>query len=171
MKTKNLVMMGILASILFVAKLSLSFLPNIEVVSLLIIVYTKVLGKRVFGIIYVFTLLEGVFYGFGMWFFNYLYVWSILALLVLLLKKNQFLVGWAMLSGAYGLAFGLLCAVPYFLGGGIGAGMAYWIMGLPYDVAHCIGNVITCLLLYRPVYKMLSMLMGTCGLLIKTEKV
>ena len=79
MKTREIVTMGILSAILLAAQVSLGFLPNIELVTLLLIVYTLVLKKKVFFVIYVFVLLEGMIYGFGLWWINYLYVWSVQA--------------------------------------------------------------------------------------------
>ena len=99
--------MAMLTAILFLGQVCMAFLPNIEVVTLLVILYTQVYRKKVFFIIYAFALLEGVFYGFGLWWFNYLYVWSILALIVLLVRSESPFV-WSMISGAYGLAFGFL---------------------------------------------------------------
>lgn len=57
MKTREIVTMGILSAILLAAQVSLGFLPNIELVTLLLIVYTLVLKKKVFFVIYVFVLL------------------------------------------------------------------------------------------------------------------
>lgn len=65
MKTKDVVVCGLLASMLLVTQVALSFLPNIEVVSLLVLVYTLVLGRKTLIIIYAFALLEGIFYGFA----------------------------------------------------------------------------------------------------------
>ena len=141
--------MGMLTGLLFACQVALAFLPNIELVTLLIILYTQLYRKKAFFIIYAFVLLEGLAYGFGLWWFNYLYVWSLLACLVLLVRSTARGV-WCLLSGAYGLAFGALCALPYFVTGGVGGGVAYWVMGIPYDLAHCAGNVAACFLLYRP---------------------
>ena len=157
MKTRSLVIMAMLTAILFLGQVCMAFLPNIEVVTLLVILYTQVYKKKVFFIIYAFALLEGVFYGFGIWWFNYLYVWSILALIVLVVKSESPLV-WSIIAGADGLAFGFLCALPYFVSGGVGGGLAYWISGLHFDVLHCIGNVVVCLVLYKPMYYILKKL-------------
>ena len=54
------------------------------------------------------------------------------------------------LSGFYGLTFGALCAVIYFFIGGPSAAFSYWISGIAYDIPHCIGNVVLCLMLYKP---------------------
>ena len=80
-----------------------------------------------------------------------------MALIVLLVRSESPLV-WSMISGAYGLAFGFLCALPYFVSGGVGGGMAYWISGLHFDVLHCVGNVVVCLVLNKPLYYILKKL-------------
>lgn len=114
MKTREIVTMGILSAVLLAAQVSLGFLPNIEIVTLLIIVYTLVLRKKVFFVIYVFVLLEGLIYGFGLWWLNYLYVWSVQAVITLLFRKNDSILFWSVLSGIYGITFGALCTIPYF---------------------------------------------------------
>lgn len=165
MKTKDLVILAMLTGVIFAAQVGMAYLPNIEAVTLLVILYTQIYKKKVFFIIFAFVGLEGIFYGFGIWWLNYLYIWPLLALLVLLLgKKNTSPLFWAIISGAYGLSFGMLCAIPYFFAGGVGAGIAYWIAGIPYDITHCIGNVVLCLLLYRPLhYAMTRMMRTTSG--------
>lgn len=151
MKTKDLVVMAMLTGVIFAAQVGMAYLPNIEIVTLLVILYTQHYRKKVFFIIYSFVALEGLFYGFGIWWLNYLYIWTLLALLVMLLgRKNRSPIFWAIVSGSYGLCYGALCAIPYFIAGGVGGGIAYWIAGIPYDITHCIGNVVLCLLLYRP---------------------
>ena len=108
MKTREIVIYGILSAVLLAAQVSLGFLPNIEIVTLLILVYTLVFRKKVFFIIYIFVFLEGLIYGFGLWWINYLYVWSIQALITLLFRKNDSVWFWSILSGIYGITF-LLC--------------------------------------------------------------
>ena len=70
MKTKELVRDAFLAALLLVLQVSLSWLPNIELVSLLMILYTLVFRRHVWVILYVFVILEGLIYGFGLWWFS-----------------------------------------------------------------------------------------------------
>lgn len=153
-----IVTMGLLSAILLVGQLGMAFLPNIEPVTFLIIIYTLVYKKRVFPIIYSFVLLEGLIFGFGIWWVSYLYIWTILALIVLLLKKTDSAVLWAVIAGAFGLCFGALCAIPYLISGGPGAAVSYWIAGIPYDIIHCAGNFAITLVLYHPVLSLLKKL-------------
>lgn len=157
-KIRQLVTLGLLSAILLVGQLALAPLPNIELVSTLLIIYTQAFKKQVFFIIYVFALLEGLLFGFGIWWVSYLYVWSILALIVLLLQKLDSAILWAVVSGAFGLLFGALCAIPYLVSGGTGAAFAYWSAGIPYDILHCGGNFALTLLLYKPLTRLISKL-------------
>lgn len=149
-KAKEIVIMGMMTAVAFASQIAMSFLPNIEIVTLLFILYTLVLGKKVFLVIYAFVLLEGIFYGFGLWWLNYLYIWAILAIVVLIFRKQESVWFWSILSGFYGLAYGALCAVIYLFIGGMNTAFAYWVSGLGFDVTHCIGNVVVCLILYMP---------------------
>ena len=148
--------MGVLSSILLVTQLGMAFLPNIEPVSTLIILYTLCYKKRVFPIIYTFVLLEGIIFGFGIWWISYLYIWAILALIVLALQKMDSAISWAVVSGFFGLMFGALCAIPYFISGGPFAAFAYWSAGIPYDILHCLGNFVLTLTLYKPLLRLLK---------------
>ena len=57
LKTKDLAVMGVMAAIAFISQVALSFLPNIELVTLLFILYTLVIGRKVFGVVYAFVFL------------------------------------------------------------------------------------------------------------------
>lgn len=154
----QIVTMGLLGAILFVGQLAMSPLPNIEPVTTLIIIYTPVYKKKAFFSIYVFVLLEGLLFGFGIWWISYLYIWSILAVIALSLQKLKSAILCAVVSGLFGLMFGALCAIPYLISGGIGAAFAYWSAGIPYDILHCGGNFALTLILYTPLTRLLKKL-------------
>jgi energy-coupling factor transport system substrate-specific component len=157
--TKELAGMALLSAILLIGQVGLSFLPNIEIVSLLIYIYTQIYRKKVFFIIYVFVFLEGCIYGVGLWWFGYLYIWSILALIVLLHGKQQTpVLMTGVILGAYGISFGFLYSIPYFAAGGWAAGFSYWVSGIPFDLLHCAGNVAVSLICYRPLRSLLGRL-------------
>lgn len=156
LKIKDLAVMGVMTAIALVSQVGLSFLPNIELVTLLFILYTLIIGKKVFGVVYAFVFLEGIVYGFGIWWVNYLYVWSVLCLITLIFRKQTSFVFWSIIAGFFGLAFGGLCTLPYFFIGGPSGAFAYWIAGIPNDITHCIGNVFLCLILFKPLYYILT---------------
>ncbi|ROR31922.1 energy-coupling factor transport system substrate-specific component [Mobilisporobacter senegalensis] len=150
MKTKDIVLMGMLGALLFIFQVAFAFLPNIEFVSLFIIIFTLKFGKKAILSIYVFALLEGLLYGFGIWWIMYLYIWTILAWAALIFQKKTSVLFWATLSAVFGLSFGALSSFPYFIIGGVGAGIGYWINGIPFDIVHCIANFVVVLVLFQP---------------------
>lgn len=154
----DICLMALLGVMLYVLQVALGFLPNIELVSLLVVLFTLVFGKRIVGILAVFILLEGLTYGFGSWWFMYLYVWPLLALLTYIFRKMDSSLGWAILSGAFGLAFGFLCSFTYLFIGGVSAAVAYFVSGMIYDIPHCIGNFVLMLLLYKKLRQLLEKL-------------
>ena len=155
-KTFEIVLLGMLGAIAFVCQVSLIFLPNIEVVSILFIVYTRTFGKKALFPIYVFVLLEGIFWGFGSWWIMYLYIWTILWGISMIFHRNDSSIAWAVINGACGLCFGALCSITQGILFGIGSGFAYFISGIPFDIVHCIGNFFTALFLYKPLTILLS---------------
>jgi energy-coupling factor transport system substrate-specific component len=156
MHIKDIVIIGMMSAIMIALQVVLGFLPNIELVSLLIILYTLVFGRKTIYIIYVFVVVEGFIYGFGLWWFNYLYVWTVLFLITILLRKLRSPLLWAAVSGFFGLGFGALCSIPYFMTSGISTGFAYWVSGIPFDITHGISNFVITLVLFLPLYYILD---------------
>jgi len=149
---RELVLLSLLAALLLVGQVAFAVLPNIEVVSILIIIYTLFFKKKTLYVIYLFALLEGLIYGFGTWWIMYLYVWTILWGITMLLQKEKSPVIWAFVSGFFGLAYGTLCSVPYFFIGGVTTGLAWIAGGLLFDVTHGISNFLIALVLFKPLY-------------------
>lgn len=157
MSVQKITRIALLSAILYVSKVALEFLPNIELVSLLVILYSLVFGWETILIVTVFNMFELIQWGFGTWWFSYLYVWPLLCVITMLLKKlikEEFVI-WAVVSGGFGLIFGSLFAV-FYLFVDCGYALAYWISGLPWDVVHCIGNFVLMLLVGKPLYKLLK---------------
>lgn len=148
---KELVRLSVCTAILFVLQIALSPLPNIEMVTLLILLYTRWFQKKALFIIYVFVLLEGVFYGFHFWWFGYLYIWAFLWIIATLLDKRPRSVWtWAAFGGGFGLLFGLFFSLIYLLAGGIPTALAWWIAGIPFDILHGVSNFILIRILFQP---------------------
>ncbi|MEG1720082.1 MAG: hypothetical protein RR281_00105, partial [Pseudoflavonifractor sp.] len=81
-----------------------------------------------------------------------------------LLRKMEAPLGWAILSGGFGLAFGALCTPVYIATGGWQYALTWWTMGLPFDALHCGGNFIMALVLFAPCRKILTKLATQVGL-------
>ncbi|MFR4350415.1 MAG: hypothetical protein ACLT3H_01965 [Roseburia sp.] len=156
---RDIALIGMMIAALETAKLSLSFLPNVELVTLLIILYTLFFGWRIFYVMPAFILIEGCLYGFGTWWVMYAYIWPLLAVLAWLFRKKESVWFWSVFSGAYGLFFGALCSVFYFFVGGPKMAFVWWVAGIPYDLIHCASNAVLCAVLFLP----LSHVMGRFG--------
>ena len=151
---REIALFGMLGALTFGLKVAMSYLPNIEPVSLLVMIFAVVFGKKCLYPIYLYVLMEILLYGIGTWNMNYLYVWAILALAAYLMRKVEHPLYWALLSGGFGLAFGLLCAPVDFLLGDIGFVISKWAAGIPFDLMHCAGNFVIALLLFKPLRKL-----------------
>ena len=149
---------GILGAILLVSQIALAPLPNIEIVSVLVVLFTLVLGRYVAYTLSVFILLEGLVYGFGLWWFSYLYIWTILAILAFFFRKMESRLGWALLCGFYGLLFGTLTSFPTFILSGFAVGVAYILSGIPFDLIHAAANFLLAFLLLPVLRKLLEKL-------------
>ena len=155
---REICLFGILGALTFGAKYVMSWMPNIEPVSLMVMLFAVTFGIKGLFPVYLYVLLEILFYGLGSWNINYLYVWAILAILALVMRKMETPLGWAMLSGVFGLFFGALCGIVDIFIGGFGYALAKWISGIPYDLMHCGGNFVIALLLFDPMRKLLAKL-------------
>lgn len=153
-----LCLMAIMGVVLAASKEALAFLPNFELVTLLLILFTLCFGRYVIGALGVFLLLEGLLYGFGLWWAMYLYVWPLLAGLAWLFRWMDKAWQWALLAGGYGLCFGSLCALAYLPLGGASMALAWAIAGLPFDFIHAGANFLLALVLYRPLRTVLDRL-------------
>lgn len=154
---------ALMAAVIEVCKLFMQSLPNIEMTSVLVILFTLYMSRPALYAIPVFILIEGLIYGFGLWWIMYLYAWPLLALITRACSRSDSAFFWACICGVFGLLFGLLCALPYFfiglIGGGIAQGLrqmfAWWVAGIPYDLIHGASNFALMLALYRPISNLL----------------
>lgn len=145
---------GMLGGLTFGAKVVMMGLPNIEPVSLLVMLYAVVLGRKALFPIYVYVLLELALFGVGLWSAAYVYLWPLLALAAYLLRNMRSPLGWALLSGTFGLLFGALCAPICLLTGGPAFALSWWLSGIPFDLAHCAGNFALALVLFNPLRRL-----------------
>ncbi len=150
-----------MAALIFSSKVALAALPNINLNSVLIILTVVFFGWHALLTVYVYVLLEGLVFGFSIWWFGYLYVWDVLVVAAMLLRKNESALVWAVVAAVFGLCFGPLMYLEYFaINGGWEMFFAMWVAGIPYDLTHCIGNFVFTLVLYRPLYKVMRRLIN-----------
>ena len=155
---REVVLFGVLGALMFALQVVMSPLPNIEPVSLLVMLFAVVFDWKALYPVYIFVTMEILFYGFSLWNVYYLYIWAVLAVAAILMKKNEHPLVWAVLSAAFGLLFGALCAIVDVFIGGFAYAAAKWASGIPFDVTHCVGNFVIALLLFKPLRQLLTKL-------------
>ena len=163
-KARDVALVGIMIAVIEAAKLSLAAIPNVELTSFLVIMFTLYFGKKAFFAIPGFVLIEVMIFGFEpMWVTAYMYVWPVLFLLTLLVRRFKGTFNMALLSGLYGLMFGFLCSFPYLFlttslnpTAGLKSAITWWIAGIPFDVIHGVSNFLIMLVLFNPVSRVLE---------------
>lgn len=163
---QQITLIGMMVAVIEVCKAALSFLPNIELTTFWMIMFTLYFGWRIVFVVPVFILIEGSIYGFGLWWVMYLYIWPLLVLITWIFRKRGNIWFWSILSSVFGLSFGFLCAIPYVVIGaadggllsGLHAGFTWWVAGIPWDIVHGIGNFVLMLVLYKPVKSIMDRL-------------
>ena len=131
---------------MYASKMLMEVLPNIHLLGVFTIAITLVFRKKALYPIYVFVFLLGVFNGFAMWWIPYLYLWTVLWGVTMLLPKNipskirPFV--FMTVCALHGFLFGTLYAPAQALMYGLNfKGMITWIIaGLPYDAIHGVSN-------------------------------
>lgn len=146
-------MFALLGALMFVSKVVLEFLPNIHLLGMLTMTYTLVFRKKALIPIYVYILLNGLYAGFNLWWLPYLYIWTVLWGVTMLLPQNMpkgiACVVYPLVCCLHGLAFGTLYAPAQALMFHLNwdQTLAWIVAGLPWDLVHGIGNLAAGLLI------------------------
>ena len=147
---------AVLAALMFASKKLMEFLPNIHLVGVLIVAATVVYRARALYPLYVYVLLDGMVAGFGTWWIPYLYIWTVLWGVTMLLPRRmpKWLASfvYAAVCGLHGLLFGVLYAPAQalFFGLSFKATVAWVMAGLPFDAIHAVSNFVCGMLLIIP---------------------
>jgi len=153
---REMVLFALLGAMTFAAKYVMSFLPNIEPVSLMVMLFAVVFGWKWVYPVYLYVVLEILFYGISLWNINYLYIWAVLAVAACALGDMKHPLGWALLSGTFGLLFGALCGIVDVFIGGFAYAVTKWVSGIPFDLMHGAGNFFIALVLFKPLRGLLE---------------
>ena len=162
-KLVDLAIFAMLGTILFVSKIIFEFLPNVHPIAMFIAVYTLVYRARALIPVYVYVFILGLYYGFPMWWYPYVYIWAVIWAFSMLIPKSASLRTKGVLStvfcGLHGLLFGILYAPAQAVMFGLDfKGMLTWIVaGFPFDIVHMCANIAISVLVI-PLYKVLNRL-------------
>lgn len=151
-----------LGAVMYASKLIMEFAPNIHLLGVFTIAFTVVYRKKALYPIYIYVLLNGMFTGFPTWWLPYLYLWTVLWGVVMLLPKNmpkkvQPII-YMVVCSLHGFLFGTLYAPAQALLYGLSfQGMIAWIIaGFPWDCIHGISNFF-CGMLILPIISALRL--------------
>ena len=153
---KDITLIGLMVAIIEVCKVLMKDLPNIELTTFWVIMFTLYFGNKIIYVIPTFIIIEGAMFGFGMWWIMYLYLWPLLALVTWIFRKNNSVGFWSVIAGLFGLFFGFFGAFPYVVTSGLYGAFAWWIQGIPWDITHAIANFALMLVLYGPVRRIMN---------------
>lgn len=162
LKLREIIIFAFLGVIMFISKLVMDVLPNVHLIGAFTIAFTVIYRRKALYPIYVFVLLTGIYGGFNLWWLPYLYIWTILWGVVMLLPKKMpdavSAVVYVVVCGLHGLLFGILYAPAQALMFGLNFEQtAAWIAaGLPYDLIHCVSNLLAGVLIL-PIVKILKL--------------
>lgn len=157
-----------LAATLTGGKLALLLLPNIEIVTLLIITYTFVFGLKVgLATTLIFVVTESFLQGFNTWIIAYFIHWPALSLFSFFISKLKnytypLIIALATLMTA---SFGVLTSLIDALIGSVNTSFAFsylfpiiYLRGIPFYVTHLLNNVVVCVVCFLPLSKFLTKL-------------
>lgn len=152
-------MFGMLGAVMYCSKIFMEFLPNVHLLGVFTIAFTLVYRKKALYPIYVYVLLNGLLAGFNMWWIPYLYIWTVLWGVTMLLPKNAPKIVYVLMCSAHGFLFGTLYAPVQAIMFGLDfKGTIAWIIaGFPYDCIHGVANLCVGILIV-PIVKLLKKL-------------
>ncbi len=164
LQIKETVIFAMLGTVMFCSKILMEILPNIHLLGMFTMTYTVVFRKKGLIPIYVYVMLNGLYAGFNTWWIPYLYLWTVLWAITMLLPKQlpkkvkRF--AYPIVCCVHGLLFGTLYAPAQALMFGMSfkAMVAWIIAGLPWDFVHGIGNLFAGMLVL-PLSELLEKLM------------
>lgn len=144
---REIAVFAMLGTLMFCSKIIMEILPNIHLLGMFTMLYTVVFRKKALIPIYLYVLINGIYSGFALWWIPYLYVWTVLWGVTMLLPKNMpqkiAMIVYPAVCCLHGLLFGVLYAPTQALmfGFDLKQTILWIISGLPFDAIHGISNL------------------------------
>ena len=137
---------AMLGSVMYASKLIMEIFPNVHLLGVFTMAYSVVYRKKALYPIYIYRFLNGICSGFATWWLPYLYIWTIIWGVTMLLPKNMpkniSPIVYMVVCALHGFLFGTLYAPAQAILYGLNfQGMIAWIIaGLPWDFVHGVSN-------------------------------
>ena len=168
LKTRELAIFAMLGAIMYVSKILMEWIPNVHLLGTLTMAYTLVYRKKALYPIYVYVFLNGALAGFNTWWIPYLYIWTVLWVVTMLLPRNMPKrigpIVYMIVCALHGFCFGILYAPAQAIMFGLSfeATLAWIASGFYFDMIHGIGNFF-CGMLIVPIVSVLRYLERNAG--------
>ena len=156
------------AALMFCSKLIMEALPNIHLLGMLTMLMTVVFRKKALIPLYLYVIVQGLNAGFAPWWVPYLYVWTVLWGMTMLLPKKMptwlAAIVYPAICAIHGFAFGIIYAPGQALlyGFTFEQTLAWIASGFPFDVIHGISNIFTGMLVL-PLSELIKKLLRQFG--------
>ena len=143
-----------LGSLMFASKIIMEVLPNIHLIGMLTVVYTVVYRAKALIPIYAYVMINGLYAGFATWWVPYLYVWTVLWGMTMLIPKNikpkLARVVYPVVCALHGFAFGIIYAPGQALlfGYDLKMTLAWIAAGVGFDAIMGVSNIFAGMLVY-----------------------
>ena len=150
----EMVLFAMLGTLMFSSKMLMEFLPNIHLLGMFIVTFTVVFRFKALVPIYIYVFLNGIVAGFAPWWIPYLYVWTVLWGMTMLLPRSMppkvAMIVYPLVCALHGILFGILYAPAQAMMFSLSfRQMLLWIAsGTLFDITHCVSNLIAGLLIY-----------------------
>lgn len=145
---REIAVYGLLGAVMYASKILMELFPNVHLIGVFTVAFTAVYRKKALYPIYTYVILNGVLCGFAAWWIPYLYIWTVLWGVVMLLPqkvpKAVQAIMYMTVCALHGFLFGILYAPAQALLYGLSfRGMIAWIIaGLPWDFIHGVSNFV-----------------------------
>lgn len=155
---KRIALIAVFSAMLTGAKFALSWIPNVEIVTLLLVVFAYSYGiKYAMPVAVVFSLTDILIYGFGYWVLSYIIHWNALVLAICILKnkgvKSEYIYALAVCIMTFLFGFSSSFIDVSLSGGFINFGsrfLTYYIAGAVFYIVHIACNTVFVLILFKP---------------------
>lgn len=157
---KETAIFGMLGALMYISKIIMELVPNVHLLGVFTIAFTIVYRKKALYPIYTFVLLTGILNGFATWWIPYLYLWTVLWGVTMLLPqkipRRARPVVYMLINACHGFLFGTLYAPAQavLFGLSFDKTIAWIVAGLPWDFVHGVSNFF-CGLLIVPLISIL----------------
>ncbi|MBE6737653.1 MAG: hypothetical protein IKB72_05500 [Ruminococcus sp.] len=141
-------------ALMFGSKKIMEFLPNIHLIGMFVVLLTVVYRTKALIPLYIYVFLDGVFGGFNLWWIPYLYVWTVLWGMAMLIPKKipsvAAAIVYPVVCSLHGFLFGILYAPAQalFFKLSFEQTVSWVLAGSLFDTVHGISNLIVGLLIF-----------------------